>query len=178
MTKFKGFAEASKLYASNAKIVDLMYEAMLDDIGEFLRAVTVELGPLVAPHQLQTTETSKDYWYVWLGPDGQHKDNYPQLWLQKTDAVIIVPGSMKMVAIAPGAPKDSLKTLADVARHPKCVAFCKTHTGGPWSLFNVEIDVNSGDEAAVERSAMVIANVLLAFQDAYASMSAASGDTT
>jgi hypothetical protein len=155
-----------------------MYETMLSDISEFLRAVAVETGSLVAPHTLQTRETGEGYWYVWIGPNGQHKDNYPQLWLKKTDGAVIVPGHMKMVAGAPRAPKDSWKTLADVAMHPKCAVLCKPLAGGPWSLFGVEIDVKFADDSAVTHAATAIANILLALDEAYPQKLAEPAETT
>jgi hypothetical protein len=165
MGEFTGFDEAARLYAQYWAVVDSMYKAFEQNVDGFLDAIRDQIGQLIAPAHLQERQTP-GYRYWGIAKDDMDKDAYPQLWLSTREAKIVLPGELRMTAVAPRAEAQELRRLADVATQHNLSSYCKSAGGGRWSLFYVLVSYPQQDPAT--HAAKPIADVLLALHNAYA----------
>lgn len=165
MNGFSGFSEAARLCAQYSAVVDTMYKAFERDVDGFLDTLRDEVARLLAPALLQERQTP-GYRYLWVAQEDQDKDSHPQLWFSTRDPKIVIPGELRMTAVAPQAEGEVLRRLAAVATDHPHRSYCKPAAGGKWSLFTVVVPYPPQD--SVSQAAKPIADILIGLHNVYA----------
>lgn len=159
---FDSFSEASRLYAQNYPVIEVIKSEFERDVNAFLDAVREEISLAVSGRLSE--KVTKGYRYWWVGEE-KDKDLYPQFWLESGSTETVYPGAVKLTAIAPAASQDQLRAFAQVATRPEFTAICRPGLGGPWSLFTAVIKYE--DEHPVQRVSSITARLLSALNDLY-----------
>jgi len=140
----------------------------MDDINSFLDDLRPHLKKQVKAKTISLVEsraTQSSYLYWYIGKEAANKDDYPQLQLRTDDVGIVSPGRMKLTAVAPRAKGKQLAAVAGVASQKKWSSYCEPLAGGPWTLFDYEVEVKKGIELG--EIAQNIAALLRALNTAY-----------
>lgn len=157
---FSGFSEAARLFAQYYTVVEKMRKEFDQNVDAFLDALhgqlKVQLGERL---QQRITQDRSRYW--WLAEASENKDAHVQLWIVCDAPEIVQPGKLKLTAVAPFASKDqsTLSRFARIAKEAPLSSYCRPASGGPWSLFTVELSYQSSDP--VDGLARPIADVLI-----------------
>ncbi|MCA9179668.1 MAG: hypothetical protein KDB14_34670 [Planctomycetales bacterium] len=155
---FEGFSEAAQLYAENLGVIEALKKEMDSDARSFLQAIEEEVQPHVN-NRLQSSEY-RGYYYWWLGVDGAHKNDYPQLYFNLTRfPELVVPGKLVVVCCAPGKEK---AVLVEITKVVDDVAGCRSRNGAEWSIFEAELSY--GAEPDITAIASYVAELLLAIE--------------
>ena len=115
MTKFRGFDDASRIYAEHAVLIEAMRTSYRDHAARLIEALEEEMERVLQPTSLRTYRASGGsggrYW--WTG-DLDHPER-PHLWLQPEDATHVSPARLWLLVYAPVAASPEQRTaLRDV----------------------------------------------------------------
>lgn len=166
---FESFSEAAKLYAKNYSVIKAVRTEFEQDIDAFLDCVRDEIRLAIPEGFCEKVTPTYRYW--WIGEE-KHRDRFPQFWLEKTRPEIVIPGQLKLTAIAPEASSEQVQRLIAIAEKPEFNAVCKKAFGGKWSLFTAIIKY--GDEEPVQCVSQITASLLTDLNRAYESRNGAA----
>lgn len=163
MTKFAGFSEAARLYASNIEVVREMEKAYLADVATFLEAFQQELQRLLAPKVFSWWETKDRNRYWWRGEAQRTEVGY--LWFTSREPTEIDHEGLALIGgtdIKDTAVHEALKRLPD----SRPDLGLEQDGRDRWTTFHLLLDFEG--EEYFETAAQRVANVLIAMDEVVA----------